>query len=292
MGYRRMLVALAAGLAMLAAAPLATAPEALAQSRWATQGVRIATEGAYAPWNFSKPGGGLDGFEIDLANDLCRRMNVRCTVVAQDWDGIIPSLNAGRYDAIMAGMNITARRQEVISFTRVYAAGPGGFGVDKRSPLANLAGLNTRFNLETQPAESKAAIDALRAAVRGRTIGVQVSTTHANFLNEYFKDVATIREYRTTEQHDLDLQNGRIDAIWAAHSALTATFAQPGFEGFAIAGPGFSGGVLGAGVAVGLRKADDELRTMFDTAIAAALADGTIKTLSMKWFKVDLSPLQ
>lgn len=285
MGYRIGMAALAAGIALAIAAP-----DASAQSRWAQQGVRIATEGAYAPWNFTKPGGGLDGFEVELAEDLCKRMTVRCTVIAQDWDGIIPSLNAGRYDAIMAGMNITARRQEVISFTRVYAAGPAGLAVAKSSPLARLAGTEARFNLDRQPAESKAAIDALRTALRGRTIGVQVSTTHANFLNEYFKDVATIREYRTTEQHDLDLQNERVDAIWAAHSALTATLAQTGFENFTIAGPGFSGGTLGAGVAVGLRKADDELRQMFDTAIAAALADGTIKALSVKWFKVDLSP--
>jgi octopine/nopaline transport system substrate-binding protein len=285
MRIRTLLAALALGLA-----GLLVAPQAGAQSRWASQGVRIATEGAYAPWNFTRPGGGLDGFEIELANDLCRRMGLRCTIVAQDWDGIIPSLNAGRYDAIMAGMNITARRQEVIAFTRPYAAGPAGLGVPKNSPLARLANTEARFNLERQPAESRAAIDALRAALRGRTIGVQVATTHANFLNEHFKDVATIREYRTTEQHDLDLQNERVDAIWAAHSALAATFAQPGFENFTIAGPGFSGGMLGAGVAVGLRKADEDLRALFDRAIAEALADGTVKALSMKWFKVDLTP--
>lgn len=282
---RRFLAGLVAGVLALC-----WAQPGEAQSRWATQGVRIATEGAYAPWNFSKPDGSLDGFEIDLANELCRRMGVRCTIVAQDWDGIIPSLNAGRYDAIMAGMNITPRRLEVISFTRAYASGPGGLGVAKDSPLARLAGTGTRFNLETQPAEARAAIDALRTALRGRTIGVQGATTHSAFLNEHFKDVATIREYRTTEQHDLDLQNGRVDAIWAAHSALTATFGQPGFEGFAIVGPGFSGGMLGIGVAVGLRKADNDLREMFDKAIAGALADGTVRNLSMKWFKVDLSP--
>lgn len=284
---RKFLALAATGLVLLLAAHPAGA-----QSRWASQGVRIATEGAYAPWNFTKPDGGLDGFEVDLAADLCKRMNVRCTVVAQDWDGIIPSLNAGRYDAIMAGMSITARRLEVLSFTRVYASSPGGFGVPKESPLARLPGTGQRFNLETQPAESRAMIDQLRALVRGKTIGVQTSTIHSNFLNEYFKDVATIREYRTTEQHDIDLQNGRIDAIWAAHSAMTATFAQPGFGDYMIAGPGFAGGMLGLGVAVAVRKADDELRTMFDQAIAAALADGTVKALSMKWFKVDLSPQQ
>ncbi|MCB8821633.1 transporter substrate-binding domain-containing protein, partial [Microvirga rosea] len=66
--------------------------------------VKIATEGAYAPWNFTGAGGKLEGFEIDLANDLCARMKVKCEIVAQDWDGIIPALNAKKYDAIMAGM--------------------------------------------------------------------------------------------------------------------------------------------------------------------------------------------
>jgi octopine/nopaline transport system substrate-binding protein len=78
--------------------------------------IRIATEGAYAPWNFSGPNGTLEGFEIDLANDLCKRMSRECEIVAQNWDGIIPSLTAGKYDAIMAGMSVTPKREEVIAF--------------------------------------------------------------------------------------------------------------------------------------------------------------------------------
>ena len=70
----------------------------------------IATEGAYAPWNFSGPNGTLDGFEVDLAKVLCERMKVKCEIVAQNWDGIIPSLTARKYDAIMAGMSITPKR--------------------------------------------------------------------------------------------------------------------------------------------------------------------------------------
>src|SRR6185503_1681098 len=83
--------------------------------------VKIATEGAYAPWNMQTAGGKLEGFEIDLANDLCARMKVKCEVVAQDWDGIIPGLNAKKYDAIMAGMSITEERLKTIAFSRSYA---------------------------------------------------------------------------------------------------------------------------------------------------------------------------
>ena len=93
------------------------------------ESVKIATEGAYAPWNFTGPGGKLDGFEVELASELCTRMKVKCEVIAQDWDGIIPALNAGKYDAIMAGMNITDKRLEVVNFSQPYAATPHGWGV-------------------------------------------------------------------------------------------------------------------------------------------------------------------
>src|SRR5262249_40507427 len=152
------------------------------QNRWQTQGIRIATEGAYAPGNCQTPPGQLDGFEIELANELCRRMNARCTVAAQDWDGIIPALTSSRYDAIMAGMNITDRRLEVINFSRPYASAPAGFGVARNSPLAQLPGLNQTFDLQSQTAEARAMIDRMREALRGRTVGVQVATTNLNFL--------------------------------------------------------------------------------------------------------------
>jgi octopine/nopaline transport system substrate-binding protein len=102
--------------------------------------VKIATEGAYAPWNLTGAGGKLEGFEIDLANDLCARMKVKCEIVAQDWDGIIPALNAKKYDAIMAGMSNTDERKKVIEFSTSYANSPNGFLVAKNSPLAKMPG--------------------------------------------------------------------------------------------------------------------------------------------------------
>src|SRR5918996_2163227 len=102
---------------------------------WTT--VRIATEGAYPPWNSTDASGQLIGFEIDLANDLCQRMQVECEIVAQNWDGIIPALTAGKYDAIMAGMSITDERMQVISFSDSYASEPAYFAVLKDSDLAS-----------------------------------------------------------------------------------------------------------------------------------------------------------
>ncbi|HEX8166660.1 MAG TPA: lysine/arginine/ornithine ABC transporter substrate-binding protein [Beijerinckiaceae bacterium] len=275
----------ALGLAILGAA-LATG--AAAQKKWET--VKIATEGAYAPWNFSTPQGKLDGFEPELAMELCRRMNVKCEVVAQDWDGIIPALNAGKYDAIMAGMNITPKREEVIQFSRTYAAGPHGWGAMKDSPLAKLAGEGEIVNIEKEADKLQKLIDAWKPVLKGKVIGVQGSTTNSAFLEKYLKDTIEIREYKTTEQHDLDLAAGRIDGIFAAHSSLAATMDKPEFKDMKIVGAGMGGGVLGVGVAVGLRKADTDLKRMFDDAINAAIKDGTIEKLTAKWFKIKMIP--
>jgi octopine/nopaline transport system substrate-binding protein len=257
--------------------------------KWDT--VKIATEGAYEPWNFTGAGGKLEGFEIDLANDLCARMKVKCEIVAQDWDGIIPALTAKKYDAIMAGMSITDERKKTIDFAGPYAAGPNGFLVAKNSPLAAMPGTGQAYNLSTQQAEAEKAIETLKPLLKGKTVGVQTSTIHSNFADKYLKNVAEIREYKTTEQHDLDLAAGRIDAVLADATALSGTLRKPEFKDYALVGPSITGGLLGPGVGVGLRQGETDLKQMFNDAVAAAKADGTIKKLSEKWFKIDVTPI-
>ncbi len=271
-------------LSVLSAATLAFAVPAGAQMKK----VKIATEGAYAPWNFVNSQGKLEGFELDLGAELCKRAKLDCEFVAQDWDGIIPSLTAKKYDGIMAGMNITPKRMETLSFTTPYAAGAAGFMALKSSELGKMPGGEHNFGKDEAGAEK--AIEALKAHLKGKVLGVQGSTTNLTFAEKYFKGVAEIREYKTTEQHDLDLAAGRIDAAVAAHSAFKATMETATGKDMVIVGPAFSGGILGLGVAVGLRKDDAELKAAFDKAIKEAIADGTVKTMSMKWFKVDMTP--
>ncbi|MGV2125633.1 transporter substrate-binding domain-containing protein [Agrobacterium vitis] len=253
--------------------------------------IKIATEGAYAPWNFTTANGKLDGLEIELANDLCARMKIKCTIVAQDWDGLIPSLTVGKFDVIMASMFITPKRLETIDFTQPYAVDPSGFAVPKDSALGKLGISTEKFKLEDE-APSKAAIDKLKSLLKGKVVGVQAATTNLDFLRKYFADTVEIREYKTTEQHDLDLAAGRIDAIFAQQTALAATLAKPEFADYTIAGPGFVGGVFGLGTGAGLRKQDTKLKEMLNTAISSAIADGTIKRLSEKWVKTDVTPVK
>ncbi|WP_262266544.1 lysine/arginine/ornithine ABC transporter substrate-binding protein [Microvirga yunnanensis] len=265
---------------------LAAANGAAAQEKT----VKIATEGAYAPWNFTGAGGKLEGFEIDLADDLCARMKVKCEIVAQDWDGIIPALQAKKYDAIMAGMTITDKRKEVINFSIPYADTPSVFLTAKNSPLAKLPGTGQAFNLSTQQAAAEKAIEDLKPLLKGTSIGVQTSTIQATFADKYLKGTAEIREYKTTEQHDLDLAAGRIDAVFAGAAQIIGTLAKPDFKDYAVVGPSLTGGLLGAGIAVGLRKDETDLKKAFDEAIQSAIKDGTIQKLSMKWFKTNITP--
>jgi octopine/nopaline transport system substrate-binding protein len=251
--------------------------------------IKIATEGAYAPWNFTNAAGKLEGFEVDLANDLCKRMKATCEIVAQDWDGIIPALNAGKYDVIIAGMSITAKRKEVINFSIPYASTPAALAVLKTSPLAKIP-VDKNYDLDKNKADAEKAIEALKASLKGKAIGAQVSTTHANFLDTYFKGVADIRTYKTTEQHDLDITAGRIEGAYASIGYWKPLLGKPEGKDLVVVGPTFTGGVFGAGVGAGIRKADDDLRKQFDTAIAAAAADGTIKKLSVQWFGFDITP--
>jgi octopine/nopaline transport system substrate-binding protein len=252
--------------------------------------IRIATEGAYAPWNFKEASGDLAGFDVDVAHDLCWRMQAECEIVAQDWDGIIPALNAGKYDAIIAAMVITEKRRQVVDFTTPYAIGTRTFVVPKSSPLAQIPADEKVFHLTDDPQAAQQAIDALKPALQGKVIGAQSSTTNAAFIEEYFKGVASVREYKTAEQIILDLSAGRIDGIFDGIAFLGGALRSDEGKDLAMMGPKFIGGLFGYGSAIAVRKTDPDLKDQFNKALASAIADGTLQKLSQKWFSVDISP--
>jgi polar amino acid transport system substrate-binding protein len=228
--------------------------------------VRIATEGAYPPFNFVDSSNTLQGFEIDLAHALCEKMKVTCTIVAQDWDGIIPALLANKYDVVMASMSITDERKKTVDFTDKYYQTPASIAVPKDSKLTNV-----------DPASYK-----------GLTVGAQSSTIHSNYAEEVLaKQGASIKLYPTQDEANLDLSSGRLDAIVADKVVLTEWLKKDGKDCCKLVGDidvvkykNF----FGEGVGGAVRKEDADLKALLNKAIAEVRKDGTYEKIEKKYF--------
>lgn len=282
MGQTRRLSALAAGLALLLAGGIVQAKE------WTS--VKIATEGAYEPWNLTLPGGKLGGFEPELMDILCQRMQLKCTYAVQNWDGMIASLNAGKVDVLMDAIVITDERKQAVAFSVPYARTPASFAALKADLLPGETGPKGVRTLSTQASDIAAGVADLQKALAGKTIGIASGTVYTGFIDTYFGKVATVREYTTSAEAVLDLTAGRIDAVFDDVTFLNSIMTQPGNQQVAFTGPELAGPIWGEGEALAFRQRDPELKAKFDEALKAAIADGTVKKLSEKWFKVDLTP--
>jgi octopine/nopaline transport system substrate-binding protein len=258
--------------------------------------IKIGTEGAYPPWNAKDESGKLIGFEIELANFLCIYMKHECTIVEQDWDGMIPALVMRKFDAIMAGMSITDERMKTINFSQGYADEVASLAVMKGSSLEGMDTPNA-INLSTGGSEVEGALATLTAALAGKTIGVQTATIHQNFLESGDIGSVKVRTYKTQDEVNLDLAAGRIDAALAAAVAFT-DYAEKSGKDVVLVGPTFAGGAFGNGVGVGIRKGDNssaqgkkdaKLLKDFNKAINTARKNGKISELAIRWFGFDAS---
>ena len=249
--------------------------------------IKIGTEGAYPPWNSKDAAGNLIGFEVELANELCKIMKHNCTIVEQDWDGMIPALVSRKFDAIMAGMSITDERKKTINFSQGYADEVASLAVMKGSKNEGLKTLSA-INLTDISADEQATLDTLTKAFKGKTIGVQTATIHQNFLDSGLMGKVKVRTYKTQDEVNLDLAAGRIDAALAAAVAFT-DYAEKSGKAVVLTGPTFAGGDFGNGVGVGIRKGDSELLNDFNAAIDKARDEGIISRLAIKHFGFDAS---
>lgn len=228
--------------------------------------VRLGTEGAYPPFNGIDSGGKLIGFDIDIGNLLCERMKVKCTWVAQDWDGIIPALIAGKYDAIIASMSITEERKKLIAFTDKYY----------QTPLSIVAAKNSTIK------------DWSPEGMKGKTMGAQGSTTQGTFLEDIYKPAGVeVKLYPTADEANADLAAGRLDAVVSDKLPLMDWIAKP--DGACcdikldIDKEKFKA-IIGEGAGIAVRLEDTELRDKFNKALAEILADGSYKALNDKYF--------
>ena len=254
---------------------------------YASDKIRIGTEGAYPPWNSKDASGKLIGFEVELAWSLCRYMEKQCVIVEQDWDGMIPALIMRKFDAIMAGMSITAERQKAISFSQGYADEVASLAVMKGS---SLEGMDTPegINLTLGGSDVNKALKTLTGALAGKTVCVQTATIHQNFLEPGDVGKINLRTYKTQDEVNLDLASGRCDAALAAAVAFT-DYAEKSGKSVVLVGPTFSGGAFGNGVGVGIRQDDTELLKAFNKAIEKARKNGDISRIATKWFGFDAS---
>lgn len=252
--------------------------------------VTIATEAAYAPWNLTLPGGAIGGFEPELMADLCARIKLQCTLQAQDWDGMIPSLQAGKYDLIMDAIVITPERLKVIDFSQPYANTQGVLAASDQALIALAGTAGEVVKLTGDATVDKPYIEKMRTLVKGKTIGIASGTAYTAFVESNFKDIATIREYKKSDEHVMDLLAGRIDFSFDDVTFYSAIQEMPENRALAMVGPKIGGAIWGPGEALGFRKDTPELKAKFNEALSAALADGTVKRLSEKWFKADITP--
>ena len=244
----------------------ALAPESAAQTReWKT--VRIGTEGAYPPFNNLNAKGEIEGFEIDYAKALCGKMNVTCSFIAEDWDTIIPGLLAGKYDVIIAAMSITAERRKQVDFSKSYAVIPPAF----------IAARQVAATTDVSP-----------AALRGKTIGAQAATIHADFLEKRYAG-SSITLYHTQDEANLDLANGRLDYVVADKTVLIDFLAGKGKDCCRhVADVTPETEIHGDGIGMAFRKEDAHLRALFDKAIEESLRDGTHEKAAARWFSIKL----
>lgn len=227
--------------------------------------LKIGTEGAYPPFNNLNSAGELEGFDIDIAKALCEEMKAKCEFVTQDWDGIIPALQAGKFDAIIASMSITDERKEKVDFTNKYYNTPPAIVAPKDTDIKGIT----------------------KEDLAGKTIGVQGSTTHSNYAEATFTD-SEIKSYPTADEYKLDIVNGRLDAVNDDIVVLSQWLATPEGACCKVVGtikpvPEIHG--LGAGIAI--RKGETELAQKFNAAIDAIRSNGKYKEINDKYFTFD-----
>ncbi len=225
-------------------------------SAQAADTIKIATEGAWAPFNYIDDNGKPQGFDVDIAWALCEKMDVECKVVTQDWDGLIPGLKVRKYDAIIASMSITEERLRQVDFTNKYYSGG----------LRFLAPKGKSFDLDN---------------LDGKVIGAQRATLAAQYLEDNYTGKATLKFYDTQDSVYLDLLSGRLDIVLSDELPTYDWLKTSGNGGdFEFKGESFK---KEDEIGIAVRKGD-KLKEKFNTALEEILADGTYEKINAKYF--------
>lgn len=241
---------------------LALSATALAMSMGAASAqdatkLKIGTEGAYPPFNMIEPSGKVVGFDIDIAQAVCAKMKVECEVVTTDWDGIIPALNAKKFDFIAASMSITDERKQAVDFTDRYYT----------NKLQFIAPKKVDFKTD-------------KSSLKGKVIGAQRATISGSWLEDNLKGVVDIKLYDSQENAYLDLASGRVDAVLGDIFVNYEWLKSDAGKAFEFKGnPVFEDDQI----AMAVRKGDP-LREKINAALKEVIADGTYKKINDQYF--------
>ncbi|HEY4995980.1 MAG TPA: transporter substrate-binding domain-containing protein [Aestuariivirga sp.] len=216
----------------------------------------------YPPFTFKDASGNWVGWEIDFMKALCEKLAEKCQAVEVSWEGIIPALNAGHFDVILASMAITEKRKAVLNFSDVYYNSSPQLAAAKNTPAYHDA-----------------------HDLSGKRVGVQGASIHAAYAEKHFASAgAVIKTYAKQDDAVADLAAGRIDYVMADALALDAFLQTPSGACCTIVGAvAPDPDLFGPGVGLGLRKDDTALLKRLNGALAELVKSNALETITQKW---------
>lgn len=223
--------------------------------------IKVGLEGTYPPFNFQDESGKLAGFEVDLAEALAKELGVKVSFQPTKWDGILASLESGRIDIVVNQVTISDERKKKYDFSTPYTVS----GIQALTRKSDADGVKSAADLA------------------GKKVGVGLGTNYEQWLKENVPQ-ADIRTYDDDPTKFQDLNVGRIDVVLVDRLAAFEMVAKTG-DRMAVAGDAFSRQESG----IALRKGNPELLAAINKAIEKLRGDGTLKQLSEKWFKADVT---
>jgi len=253
-------------LAALAVTVLAVSANVAQAADWST--IRFGVDASYAPFESKAPDGKLVGFDIDLGNEICKRLHAKCVWVESDFDGMIPALKARKFDGILSSMSITPQRAEQVAFS------------------------SKLFNTPTKlVAKQGSTLLPTPESLKGKTVGVEQGTIQEAYAKAHWASAgANVVSYQNQDQVYSDLMSGRLDAsLQDAVQAEIGFLKTPRGAGYTFVGGNLEDAkTLGNGAGIGMRKEDTDLVKKVDAAIASMIKDGTYKKIEGKYFAFDV----
>ena len=239
------------GLSFFSSASMATSQDS----------IRFGVEASFAPFEYKKPDGSLTGFEIDLGNALCKEMHKKCVWVQSNFDGLIPSLNVNKIDAVFSALGVTDKRRKQVTFTNVVWTG--------------YSSMLSRTQAHLKPtAES----------LQGKVVGVQQGTMQEHYVRERFaKHGVEVRTYQDQDQVYADLVNGRIDASFQDMIQAQFTFIEAG-KNRGFSNQQVSDVLLPADSAIAVKKSNTKLAAQLNQALQALHDNGTYDRIQSHYF--------